>query len=118
MDYLESINWSEIKKDLQKGLEKGLAAMKKGAIVAQKKAGELTEKGKRQFKILTLKTKVHEAVSDLGARVYTLMNDAKAKNPARDAGVKDLMTRIKDLEAQIAAVEGRKQAARPAGKKK
>jgi len=118
MDYLDSIDWKEIKKDLQKGLEKGMAAMKKGAIVAQKKAGELTEEGKRQFKILTLKTKVHEAVSDLGARVYSLMNNAKVKNPALDAGVKDLMTRIKDLEAQIAAVEEKTKAARPRGGKK
>jgi len=38
MDYLDSIDWKEIKKDLQKGMEKGMAAMKKGAIVAQKKA--------------------------------------------------------------------------------
>jgi tetrahydromethanopterin S-methyltransferase subunit A len=119
MDYLDSIDWKEIKKDLQKGMEKGMAAMKKGAIVAQKKAGELTEEGKRQFKILTLKTKVHESISDLGARVYSLMNSAKAKNPALDAGVKDLMTKIKDLEGQIAAVEGKNRAAKPkAGKKK
>ena len=119
MDYLDSIDWKEIKKDLQKGMEKGMAAMKKGAIVAQKKAGELTEEGKRQFKILTLKTKVHEALSDLGARVYSHMNSAKVKNPALDVGVKDLMARINDLEAQIAAVEGKTKAARlRTGKKK
>ena len=29
------------KKDLQKGMEKGMAAMKKGAIVAQKTTGDL-----------------------------------------------------------------------------
>jgi hypothetical protein len=119
MDYLESIKWDEIKKDLQKGLEKGMAAMKKGAIVAQKKAGELTEEGKRQFKILALKAKVHEAITDLGARVHALMSGAKAKNPARDAGVKDLLVRIKDLEAQIAAIGGKGKAVRPkTGKKK
>jgi hypothetical protein len=119
MDYLENIDWKEIKKDLQKGLEKGMAAMKKGAIVAQKKAGELTEEGKRQFKILTLKTKVHEAISDLGARVYSLMKSGKVKNPTLDSGVKDLMAKIKDLEARIAMVEGEGKAAKAkAGKKK
>lgn len=118
MDYLGSINWNDIKKDLQKGVEKGMAAMKKGAIVAQKKAGELTEEGKRQFKILTLKTKIHGAVSDLGARVYSLMSSEKTNNPALDAGVQDLVARIKDLEAQIAEVEEKSRAARTkAGKK-
>jgi prefoldin subunit 5 len=105
MGYLESINWDEIKKDLQAGLEKGMAAMKKGAIVAKKKAGELTEEGKKQYKILTLKARVHEAVTDLGARVYALMKGSKAKNPALDARVKDILANIKKLEAQIAAVD-------------
>ena len=48
MGYFESIDWDGIKKDLQKGMEKGMAAMKKGAIVAQKTAGDLTDEGKRQ----------------------------------------------------------------------
>jgi len=106
MSYLDNIKWESIKKDLQKGLEQGMAAMKRGAIVVQKKAGELTEEGKRQYKILTLKTRVHGAISDLGARVYSLMS-SKAKNPALDSGVKEITARIKDLEAQIAAVEGK-----------
>lgn len=107
MGYLESINWETIKKDLQKGVEKGMAAMKQGAIVVQKKAEELTEEGKRQFKVLTLKARIHEAISDLGAKSYVLMSGKKAKNPALDAGVKDLMARIQDLEAQIGILEGR-----------
>ena len=48
MGYFESIDWDGIKKDPQKGMEKGMAAMKKGAIVAQKTAGDLTDEGKRQ----------------------------------------------------------------------
>lgn len=104
MGYFESIDWKGIKKDLQKGMEKGMAAVKKGAIVAQKKAGELTEEGKRQYKIFALKAKVHGGISDLGARVYTLMS-SRAKNPALDAKVKDLVAQIKKLNAQIAAHE-------------
>jgi hypothetical protein len=113
MGYLESINWEMIKKDLQKGLEKGMAAMKRGAIVVQKKAEELTEEGKRQYKVLTLKARVHDAISDLGAKVYAVMSGPRAKNPALDAGVKDLMTRIQDLEAQIAILEGKGGETRP-----
>lgn len=104
MSYLEGIKWDSIRKDLQKGLEKGMAAVKKGAIVAKKKAGELTDEGKKQYRVLSLKAKVHEAVSDLGARVYALMRDSKAKNPALDARVKELLSNIKKLEEQIAAV--------------
>jgi len=107
MGYLESINWDIIKKDLQEGLEKGMAAMKQGVIVVQKKAEELTEEGRRQYKILTLKARIHEAVSDLGAKAYALMSGTKPKNPVLDAGVKGIMARIKDLEAQIAIFEGR-----------
>lgn len=107
MGYLESINWEKIKKDLQEGLEKGMAAMKQGVIVVQKKAEELTEEGKRQYKVLTLKARIHEAITDLGAKVYVIMSGAKVKNPALDAGIKDDMARIKDLEEQIAIFEGK-----------
>jgi hypothetical protein len=122
MVYLESINWEMIKKDLQEGLEKGMAAMKQGAIVVQKKAEELTEEGKRQYKVLTLKARIHEAITDLGAKVYVLMSGKKVKNPALNAGVKDVMARIKDLEEQIAIFEGKGSAvyskARPKERKK
>ena len=114
MSYFDSIDWDGIKKDLQKGMEKGMAAMKKGAIVAQKKAGDLTDEGKRQYKIFALKTKVHEAISDLGARVYALMG-SRSKNPALDPQVKNIAAQIKKLDAQIADLEGKP---RPARKKK
>jgi len=114
MGYFESIDWKGIKKDLQKGMEKGMAAMKKGAIVAQKTAGDLTDEGKRQYKIFALKTKVHEAVSDLGARVYALMG-SRVKNPALDAQVKNIVAQIKKLDEQIADLEGKP---RPAKTKK
>jgi hypothetical protein len=104
MSYFERINWDTIKKDLQKGLEKGMVAVKKGAIVAQKKAGELSDEGKRQYKLFALKTKVHQGFSDLGARVYTLMG-TRTKNPSLDAKVRDIVSQLKKLEAQIGALE-------------
>lgn len=113
MGYLESINWDMIKKDLQQGLEKGMAAMRQGAIVVQKKAEEVTEEGKRQYTILTLKARIHEAITDLGTKAYVLMSGTKAKNPALDAEVKNIMARIKDLEAQIAIFEGKGSEASP-----
>lgn len=107
MGYLEGFNWDAIKKDLQQGLEKSMAAVKQGAFVVQKKAGELTEEGKRQYKVLRLKARVHEAIADLGAKTYVLISGAKAKNPALDAGVKEIMARIQDLEAQLGILEGK-----------
>ena len=104
MGYFESINWEGIKRDLQKGMEKGMVAVKKGAIVAQKRAGELTEEGKRQYKVFALKSKVHQGITDLGARVYALMS-SKAKNPALDEKVKDTVAQVKKLDAQIAELE-------------
>ena len=104
MSYFESINWETIKNDLQKGLDKGMVAVKKGAIVAQKKAGELSDEGKRQYQLFALKTKVHQGFSDLGARVYALMG-TRTKNPSLDANVRDIVSQLKKLEMQIAALE-------------
>lgn len=117
MGYMDTINWNEIKKDLQKGYEKGMAAIKKGAIVARKKAGQLTEEGKRQYEIVAVKSKIHQAISDLGARTYVLLAASGAKNPAVDDRVKDLMARIKKLEEDLARVQGSAGTkARPAAK--
>jgi len=106
MGYLEGFNWDAIKKDLQQGLEKSMEAVKQGAVVMQKKAGELTEEGKRQYKVLRLKAKIHDTITDLGAKTYLLMSGSKAKNPALDSGVKEIVARIQDLEAQIKVLEG------------
>ena len=107
MGYLEGLNWAAIKKDLQQGLEKSMAAVKQSAVIVQKKAGELTEEGKRQYKILRLKAKIHDMIADLGAKTYLLMSGAKAKNPALDTGAKEIVGRIQDFEAQIKILEGK-----------
>jgi tetrahydromethanopterin S-methyltransferase subunit A len=107
MGYLDNVNWEKIKKELQNELEKGLAVIKNGVIVIQKKAEELTEEGKRQYKILTTKAKIHDAMRDLGAQVYMLMSGARIKNPALNAAVKNITARIKGLETELAKLEGK-----------
>jgi hypothetical protein len=107
MGYLDNMNWELIKKDLQKELEKGIAIIKNGAIVIQKKAEEVTEEGKRQYKMLSTKAKLHESMRDLGAKVYMLMSGARIRNPALDNGVKAITARIKGLEAELAKLEGK-----------
>jgi hypothetical protein len=118
MGYLDSFNWNAIKKDVQKGLERSMAAVKQGAFVVQKKTGELTDEGKRQYKILRIKTRIHQTISDLGAKTYVLLSGTKAKNPALDAGVKEIITRIQDLEAQIRRLEGKGRTGRPTSRTK
>jgi hypothetical protein len=114
MGYFDTINWDKLKADLEKGLQQGLVAVKKGAMVAKKKAEELTVEGKRQYKILSLKAKAHKGISDLGARVYAIMGTT-AKNPAQDAKVKELAAQIKKMEIEIALLE---QLPKKAAKKK
>lgn len=103
MNYFDTIDWVKIKKDVEQGLEKGLVAVKKGALVAKKKTGELTDEGKRQYKIMTLKSKVHSQMTDLGARVYSLMG-SRSKNPALDATVKDIVAQVRKNQVQITAL--------------
>lgn len=38
MGYRDGIKWNMIKKEIQKGIEEGMVALKKGAVVAKKKA--------------------------------------------------------------------------------
>lgn len=103
MNYFETMDWKKIKKDVEHGLEKGMVAVKKGALVVKKKTGELTDEGKRQYKIMTLKSKVHSQMTDLGARVYSLIG-TRSKNPALDATVKDIVAQVKKNEVLISAL--------------
>lgn len=106
MNYLEKLDWNKVKADLEKGLKQGLVAIKKGALVVKKKAGELSEEGRKQYRIIELKAKAHKSISELGARVYAVMN-SRTKNPAQDARVKDIIAQIKKYQSQIASLEKR-----------
>ena len=98
--------WEKVKRDLQKGFKEGFTVFREGAAVVREKVGELTEEGKRQYKVYALKTKVQREIADLGGRVYDL--GAKVRNPMFDKKVKAIIARIKRLEAQIAKLEGKK----------
>jgi hypothetical protein len=104
MKYKEAFKWDRIKSELQEGIQQGVVAVKKGAIAVKKKTGELTEAGKRRYRILSLKSKEHQSISELGAKVYDLMR-TKAKNPALDKTVKGVVARIKKIDSRIAALE-------------
>jgi len=96
--------WGKVKEDLQKGLEEGFTYVKEGASVVMKKAEELTEEGKRRYRLYELKTRVQQEISELGGKVYDL--SGKVRNPMLDSRVKAIKTRIKRLETEIVKLEG------------
>jgi len=105
--------WDKVKKDVQKGLKEGMEYVKTGAGVVQKKAGELSDEGRRR-----LKARVYREMADLGGKVYHL--SGSKENPLQNAGVKDVIGKVSKMEAQIARLEGAtgKKAAKKKAKKK
>jgi len=102
----ETMNfWTKVSRDLQKGVDEGIAFVKEGAAVVLKKAEELTEEGKKLYIVYELKSKVQKEIAELGGQVYDL--SSKMRNPMLDSKVKDIMGRIKRLEAQILKIEGK-----------
>jgi len=97
--------WDKVKTDLQRGVEEGIALVRESASVVMKKTEELTDEGKRRYRIFDLKTRVQKEVSELGGRVYELSD--KVTNPMRDSKVKAVRSRIKKLEAEILKLEGK-----------
>ncbi|MEW6417667.1 MAG: hypothetical protein AB1480_06055 [Nitrospirota bacterium] len=108
--------WEKVKKDLQKEIKAGIAFIKEGAATMKKKTEELTEEGKRQYKIFELKIKVQKEIAELGGKVYDL--SSKIKNPMLDKKVKAIVARVKRLEAQILKLEGKKVATGKAATKR
>ena len=108
--------WAKVKKDLQNGVDEGIAFVKEGAAVVLKKAEELTEEGKKRYAVYELKSKVQKEIAELGGQVYDL--SSKMKNPMLDSKVKDITARISRLEAQIVKIEGKQEPAIKALKNK
>ncbi len=71
----------------------------------QERVGELSEEGMRHYKLIALKTKMHNGLSDLGARVFSLVTAEGWENPSEDAKVKDITTQLKRYEAEIFLLE-------------
>jgi len=99
--------FDKIKKDVKKGIEEGIAAVKEGASVVSGKMDELTAEGKRQYKMFDLKAKIQSHMTELGGRAYDVL-DSK-KSPAADNKVKAVFAKIKKLEEQLSKLERRKE---------
>ncbi len=97
--------WTKVKKDLQDGVDEGLAFVKEGAAVVIRKAEELTDEGKKRYILYEMKAKVQKEIAELGGKVYDL--SAKMKNPMLDTKIKEITARIKRFEAEILKIEGK-----------
>ncbi|MBI4378572.1 MAG: hypothetical protein HY578_05680 [Nitrospinae bacterium] len=95
--------WERVKRNLQKGIKEGIEVMKGGAVVVKRKAGELTEEGKRRYRIFELNKKVHREMAELGGIIYDL--SSRIENPMLSGNVKEIIARIKKLEEQIKKLE-------------
>jgi hypothetical protein len=95
--------FDKIKKDVQKGIEEGIAVVKEGASVVSGKMVELTAEGKRQYKMFDLKWKIQSQMTELGGKAYDVL-DSK-KSPTADSKVKAVFVKIKKLEEQLRKLE-------------
>ncbi len=96
--------WDRVKRDVKKGIEEGVSAMRQGATIAIEKAEELADEGKKRYKVFELKQKVQSNFTELGGRIYDLSAQG-AQNPMLNAKVKSAIAGIKRLENQIEKLE-------------
>ncbi|HDQ25248.1 MAG TPA: hypothetical protein ENN43_00680 [bacterium] len=100
------MDWKKIREDIRGVMKEGMAKLKEGAEIAGKKAGELTEEGKRRLKINEIKTNIHNETADLGARIYEL--EKEAPGTITDVMVAQHVEKIKKLAEELEALEKNK----------
>lgn len=94
--------WEDVKRDVQKGFKEGLEAIRE-------KAEELTEEGKKKYKLFELKNRVQKEMAELGGSVYRIRE--KVQN--LDNTTMATIGKIEKLEAQIEKLEGKPRKAAP-----
>jgi hypothetical protein len=93
----------KIKKDVKKGFEEGIAAVRQGASVVSVKMNELSEEGKKQYKIFNLHVKIKDRMNELGEIAYTVLKSGK--NLDEDKKIKAAFAKIKKLEWQLSKIK-------------
>jgi len=97
--------WQKMKKDLQKGIGEGIVLVKESAAVVQKKAEELTEEGKKRYRLYELQTKIQKEITRFGQQVYDLSTEGK--DPMLDVKVKAMKAGIAKLQDELSELEGK-----------
>lgn len=98
--------FDKIKKDVKKGWKEGIAAVMQGANVVSVKMDELSDEGKRQYKMFNLYVKIKDQKNALGEMAYAVLKSGK--NLDEDKKLKASYNKIKKLEWQLSKIENDK----------
>jgi hypothetical protein len=107
--------FDKIKSNLKKGMEEGIAVLREGATVVSVRMNELSEEGKRQYKIFNLNLKIQEQIKELGCMAYAALD--KGKRLDDDKKIKAAYSKIKKIEWQLTKTEGQKKVKTPSAGK-
>jgi len=98
--------FEKLKKDMKKGLEEGLTVLMKGANVVSLKMSELSEEGKRQYKMFNLHVKIRDELNRLGDLAYDALKNMRSLD--EDKKIRAAYLKIKKLEWQLGRFESGK----------
>jgi len=99
--------WDKLKRDIKKGIDEGLEALKEGTEAIKHRAEDMTDEVKKKIRIFELKQKIQVQLTELGGRVYEVVSEGKRRNPVLDENVKKIFDRIKRIDEQISKLEGK-----------
>ena len=102
---MESL-FDQIRNNLKKGMEEGIAVLKEGANVVSVKMNELSAEGKRQYKIFNLNLKIRDQMNELGGMTYAVLDSGKSLDENKK--IKATVAKIKKLEWQLSKIGGKK----------
>jgi hypothetical protein len=91
--------FEKLKNDMKKGIEEGLAAILKSANAVSVKMGELSDEGKRQYKMFNMHVKVRDELNALGDLAYDALKHMRSLD--EDKKIRAAYLKIKKLEWQI-----------------
>ena len=105
--------WEEIKKGAAEGFE-----------VLKEEVGKLTKELERQGKIVkkkmdlsSIQRKVHQSFTQLGGRVYELIEEGKEGTVLEDAEFKDIVAKIKQHKKDVESIEAEIENIKTSGEK-
>lgn len=88
--------WERVQKDVSKGLRESFEVIKV-------KASELTDEGRKKYRVYDIKSHIHKHMAELGAALYSVKDTGK--DPFSSTKITRLIKKISSLEEQLGALE-------------